>query len=314
MRALIAKEEHRHRARAAVRADDDAERRDRDLADLGICLADLVAHPLGIGDAVRLQDVDLRAGRIALAEIVQDAVANGAQRRLAPAHLLRHVERTGVRDIEHGLNVKDRADERGAVRDAPALFEIIEIVHGEAVGDAELVLLAPGDDLIEACPGFLAADHVHHEQTQTAASETTAPTAAPAPQTTPTQGLQEPEKARWTLPLWVPLTLAALALAGLAAEGQRLVRIELRRRHQRRGNNNQRAAACAQEIQLLSRLTRVRVPEELTQLTEKAVFSQHTLTPEELRAYALCQAACRRRLRQAPWWKKPLYRYWYAVI
>ena len=153
-----------------------------------------------------------------------------------------------------------------------------------------------------------------NEQTKTAASETTAPTAAPAPQTTPTQGQQEPEKARWTLPLWVPLTLAALALAGLAAEGQRLVRIELRRRHQRRGNNNQRAAACAQEIQLLSRLTRVRVPEELTQLTEKAVFSQHTLTPEELRAYALCQAACRRRLRQAPWWKKPLYRYWYAVI
>ena len=68
------------------------------------------------------------------------------------------------------------------------------------------------------------------------------------------------------------------------------------------------------ETGVLDGIAAVRVPEELTQLTEKAVFSQHTLTPEELRAYALCQAACRRRLRQAPWWKKPLYRYWYAVI
>lgn len=67
-----------------MRADDDAERRDRDLADLGICLAYLVAHPLGIGNAVRLQDVDLRAGRIALAEIVQDAVANARSAALRP--------------------------------------------------------------------------------------------------------------------------------------------------------------------------------------------------------------------------------------
>lgn len=152
------------------------------------------------------------------------------------------------------------------------------------------------------------------EETRSTVPETAAPTQSAAMQTSPPQQQEEQTATRWTLPLWVPLTLALLALAALLAEGQRLVRIELRRRRQGRGGNNQRAAACAQELQLLSRLTRVRIPEELTQLTEKAVFSQHTLTPEELRVYALCQAAYRRRLRQAPWWKKPLYRYWYAVI
>ena len=152
------------------------------------------------------------------------------------------------------------------------------------------------------------------EETRSTAPETAPPTQTTTAQTSPPRQQEEQEETRWTLPLWVPLTLALLALAALLAEGQRLVHIELRRRRQGRGGNNQRAAACAQELQLLSRLTRVRIPEELTQLTEKAVFSQHTLTPEELRVYALCQAAYRRRLRQAPWWKKPLYRYWYAVI
>ena len=56
------------------------------------------------------------------------------------------------------------------------------------------------------------------------------------------------------------------------------------------------------------------LPEEVTDLTEKALFSQHTLTREELTVFTACQAACRRALRKAPWWKKALYRYWFAVI
>ena len=176
---------------------------------------------------------------------------------------------------------------------------------GWYVLEATPAMQEPQETTVPTAPG---------EETRSTAPETAPPTQATTAQTSPPRQQEEQEKTHWTLPLWVPLTLALLALAALLAEGQRLVRIELRRRRQGRGGNNQRAAACAQELQLLSRLTRVRIPEELTQLTEKAVFSQHTLTPEELRVYALCQAAYRRRLRQAPWWKKPLYRYWYAVI
>lgn len=148
------------------------------------------------------------------------------------------------------------------------------------------------------------------------ASQTPEVTSAPITQPLPTQEDLQPPAAhpRRTIPVWIPVTLGTLALLALLAEGQRRVRIELRRRRQKRGSANQRAAACARELQLLSRLTRTRIPEEVTELTEKAVFSQHTLTAPELRTYALCQSAYRRRLRAAPWWKKALCRYWYAVI
>ena len=95
---------------------------------------------------------------------------------------------------------------------------------------------------------------------------------------------------------------------------QRLVRIELRRKKQQNGSNNQRALSCNREIWMLARLARRKVPEELEELTEKAMYSQHTLTAEELRQFAQFQTACRKALRKAPWWKKAAYRYLYAVI
>lgn len=208
---------------------------------------------------------------------------------------------TGYRvDAQAGQPVRVTSD------DAHAWVEYYNYrTWGWYVLEATPAAQEPQETTVPTAPG---------EETRSTVPETAAPTQSAAMQTSPPQQQEEQAATRWTLPLWVPLTLALLALAALLAEGQRLARIELRRRRQGRGGNNQRAAACAQELQLLSRLTRVRIPEELTQLTEKAVFSQHTLTPEELRVYALCQAAYRRRLRQAPWWKKPLYRYWYAVI
>ena len=208
---------------------------------------------------------------------------------------------TGYRvDAQAGQPVRVTSD------DAHAWVEYYNYrTWGWYVLEATPAAQEPQETTVPTAPG---------EETRSTVPETAAPTQSAAMQTSPPQQQEEQAVTRWTLPLWVPLTLALLALAALLAEGQRLVRIELRRRRQGRGGNNQRAAACAQELQQLSRLTRVRIPEELTQLTEKAVFSQHTLTPEELRVYALCQAAYRRRLPQAPWWKKPLYRYWYAVI
>ena len=104
--------------------------------------------------------------------------------------------------------------------------------------------------------------------------------------------------------------MALLAVAEL----QRLIRIAFRRKAQSRGDNNHRAAACAREIALLSRLTGKEIPDGITELTQKALFSQHTLSGKELRAFAQCIAAYRRMLRKGPWWKKPLYRYVYAEI
>lgn len=155
------------------------------------------------------------------------------------------------------------------------------------------------------------------EPTAQATQPTTQSTVPPAqPTTMPTQQPQpavQPQK-RWTLPAWIQLTVLLAALAVLLAEGQRLVRIRLRQRCAQRGSANQRAVTSARQLENLARLTGRRVPEHLQELTEKALYSQHILTEEELRAFALCQTAYRRRLRKAPWWKKLWYRYIYAVI
>lgn len=172
------------------------------------------------------------------------------------------------------------------------------------------------------------------EATPASLEDLTAPTTAPTEQTTtqtatqpvpvtatqaptetePTEAPVQPTEERKQFPMWIPLTLLGTGFVVLLAEMQRLVRIELRKKKQQKGTSNQRALTCNREIWLLSRLARRKVPEELEELTEKAMYSQHTLTAEELRQFATFQTACRKALRKAPWWKKLVYRYVYAVI
>lgn len=169
----------------------------------------------------------------------------------------------------------------------------------------------PGEDTpVPTEPGTETTQVTRPEpQTQPATDSVTA-TTQPVTTTQP----QTVSEEHWTLPLWIPLTVAAMGAAWAVAELQRLVRIRLRRRHQAKGGNNARAAACCREIGVLSKLLKQPVPEEVLQLTEKALFSQHTLTRGELNVFLSCQASCRRALRKAAWWRRLLYRYWHAVI
>lgn len=142
---------------------------------------------------------------------------------------------------------------------------------------------------------------------------TTAPTAGAAQPSDLPQPVTAPEE-KWTLPVWIPVTVLVLTLFWALTEAQRLLRIRLRRKKQTEGSANQRSAACFQELELLLGLLKRSMPEEVEQLAEKALFSQHTLTREELGLFITCQMACRRALRQQVWWKKLLYRYWFAVL
>ena len=53
-----------------------------------------------------------------------------------------------------------------------------------------------------------------------------------------------------------------------------------------RGSTNRRAVHYYRHIALLARLGKTEVPEELEQLAQKARFSQHKLTDDELEQFA----------------------------
>ena len=108
--------------------------------------------------------------------------------------------------------------------------------------------------------------------------------------------------------------LFALALLVLTVTAQRSIRIHLRRRRQETARPNARGLAMWQETELLSRLLRQASPEALEALAQKAKFSQHTLTAEELEQFTAYLTDARHRLEQKPWYLRLIYMYLYAAI
>lgn len=104
------------------------------------------------------------------------------------------------------------------------------------------------------------------------------------------------------------------ALLALAIAAQRSVRIHLRRRRQETARPNARGLAMWQETELLSKLLHQPPPEALEALAQKAKFSQHTLTAEELEQFTAYLTDARHRLEQKPWYLRLVYMYLYAAI
>ena len=93
---------------------------------------------------------------------------------------------------------------------------------------------------------------------------------------------------------------------------QRLVRIALRRRAMAGGPNN-RALGLWQDVEGLCNLLDQEPPEELLELALKAKYSQHRLTREELRQFALWLKATRRELNNRPLLQRLWCRYVLAL-
>ena len=94
---------------------------------------------------------------------------------------------------------------------------------------------------------------------------------------------------------------------------QRLLRLKLRQRRQHRGTPNQQALQRWREAERLSRLLKDHPTEELIHLAQRAKFSQHTLTEEDLLQFEIFNRSCLRRLRKKPWHLQLIYRYLYAA-
>ena len=94
---------------------------------------------------------------------------------------------------------------------------------------------------------------------------------------------------------------------------QRSARLNLRRKRQRTGDMNKQALYRWREALRLSRLLKESPTEELIVLAQKAKFSQHVLTAEELLLFDSFSRTCLRRLKEKSWYLRLIYQYFYAA-
>lgn len=136
------------------------------------------------------------------------------------------------------------------------------------------------------------------------------PTQEASRETTPSLQLPEPDPVKLT---GIARLLVGLAAAIFIAKIQRSTRLQLRRRRQRTGSPSEQALARWREAELLSRLLGESPGEELTVLAQKAKFSRHELTAEELQRFDSYNRGCLRQLRQHPWYRQLIYQYICAI-
>lgn len=154
------------------------------------------------------------------------------------------------------------------------------------------------------------------EPTDEATSASTQPQAAPQNPTEPSASApspQVPAPRDFGPVLRLLKFLLLLAAAAAVIEGQRRCRIRLRRRSQRRGPPNAQALARWRETELLAKLLKESPPQKLEVLAQKAKFSQHTLSAEELALFEGYLRTAKKRLRQMPWYLRLAHRYVFAV-
>ena len=93
-----------------------------------------------------------------------------------------------------------------------------------------------------------------------------------------------------------------------------VIQYALRRKLRRTGRHpNARALACWADVEKLCRFTNQDAPEDLKFLAEKAKFSQHTLTKEELNTFRAWLTTERQKLETKPWYLRFVYRYVLAL-
>lgn len=171
--------------------------------------------------------------------------------------------------------------------------------------------------ILDATPAAL-----EGSETEPAASETgTQPTQISQPEETlPAPTASEPEQPResrkldlsWLARAGKAALLAAFILGVLAL--QRLVRLFLSRQKAGRGDGSRRCLVLWQDAEKLAKLLGEKPPEELLAAAQKASFSQYVLTEEELVPFEDYLRRCRGKLRRAPWYRRLVYKWIYAVI
>ncbi len=145
------------------------------------------------------------------------------------------------------------------------------------------------------------------------APATSSPAATQPPETTrpiETAGpsVREPVDLGWLKDVFLVLEIGTAAV--LLLLGQWQLRLRLRYRRLQRGSTNQQALACWAYTRRLAKCLRQAPPEDLLELAQKAKFSQHTITPQELACFSAYFAESTRRVKEKNW----LLRLWYRLV
>ena len=145
-----------------------------------------------------------------------------------------------------------------------------------------------------------------------------------APSTAPTDGSGSPQPTTpsptlphtpqktgslWPVLRWI-LSAAGLLLLILL---QRTLRLSLSGARLAKAAPNQKALLLWSKAISLARLLGEQPPRELHAAAQKARFSQHTLTPEELAPMEAYIRSAQSKLRKKPWYLRLLYRYLFAA-
>lgn len=91
------------------------------------------------------------------------------------------------------------------------------------------------------------------------------------------------------------------------------LRIRYRKKRMYRGDANRQALARWRYAKLLKRLSGKNTPQHLLELAEKAAFSQHTLTKQELEQFDTWLRDARQLLKRKPWPLRLVYTWIFAV-
>lgn len=145
--------------------------------------------------------------------------------------------------------------------------------------------------------------------------ETTAPTrptlppeTQPEPETKPIIGEEEQQQ-----PVQIPWGWIGAVAGMLAVIGQYLLRRRLRANRFDSGDRNRRALRRWKFAKRMAWLSKKAMPERLTFLAEKAAFSQHMLTRQELEEFDLWLAQAEQALRKEPWLLQLVIRLIWAI-
>ena len=190
----------------------------------------------------------------------------------------------------------------GYVARMPQEGTAVTVYEDQAHAWVEYYDPAVGWRILEATPAEGVPTYIRgpQGQTQNSPQEPVTPPQQNTPQQQPQQALPRLVWSGW---YWIAGVLAAV----LAVMLQWQLRLRCMRRRLARGTVNQQAVQLWREWARLSKWCKRRPKPELFALAQKAKFSNHELTLEELGQLQAALEECRKALKAKAWYLQPIY-------